>query len=127
MYLSYEEYAQMGGRAEPDAFERLEARARHLIDRATHGRIKGEGEVREAVKNCAWELIEELCAQEELRDLGGGREISAMRNDGVQLSFFGESASGGAATVRQEAILRAWLDGEVSARGVRLLYAGVDG
>ncbi len=125
MYLTYEEYAGMGGGADAADFERLEAMARRMIDRATHNRLAGEVPVRDAVKRCAYALIENTRAEEALEEIAAGREIASMSNDGVSVTFSGESGAG--TRTRQERILRTWLDGELSARGVNLMYAGMDG
>ena len=125
MYLSYEEYAGMGGGVDAAAFYRLVAKAEKTVDRATHGRLKGEERVRDAVKNCVFELIEELLREEEARELTGGRELSAMSNDGLSLSFAAQGDAGGD-SARQNRILRAWLGDELSSGGVNLLYAGTD-
>ena len=125
MYLSYEEYAGMDGGVDAAAFARLSLKAEKLVDRATHDRLKGERPVRDAVKRCVFELIEELCRQEEVQQLGAGREIAAMSNDGLSVSFTPQSATGGTAA-RQMEILRSWLGDEYSEGGVCLLYAGAD-
>ena len=126
MYLTYEEYADMGGGVDAAAFARLEAKARQKIDSASHNRLKGELEVREAVKRCAFELIEEIRREEACREMASGREIAAMDNDGLSLRFVQQSASNGFAAHRAQ-ILRDWLGAERSSDGVRLLYAGTDG
>ena len=126
MYLTYEEYAGMGGGLDAAAFDRLAAKAEKAVDRATHGRLKGEVPVRNAVKNCVCELIEALRMEENARELGGGRELSAMSNDGLSLSFAAQGDAGGGASQRMQ-ILRDWLGDECSSGGVNLLYAGTDG
>ena len=125
MYLSFEEYAGMGGGVDAAAFTRLAAKAEKAVDRATHGRLKGEESVRDAVKNCVCELIEALRREEEAREQAGGREISAMSNDGLSVSFAAQSEVGGD-SARLNRILRDWLGDELSSGGVRLLYAGTD-
>ena len=125
MYLSYEEYAEMGGGVDAAAFNRLAAKAEKTVDRATHGRLEGEVPIRDAVKNCVCELIEELRLEENARELTGGRELSAMSNDGLSLSFAAQGDAGGD-SARQNRILRAWLGDELSSGGVNLLYAGTD-
>lgn len=126
MYLSYQEYAGMDGGVDAAAFARLDAKAEKLVDRATHGRLKGEEPVRDAVKNCVFELIGEICREEAAREMDGGRELASMSNDGLSVSFASQSAAGGASP-RQMQILRQWLGDELSCCGVYLLYAGTDG
>lgn len=125
MYLTYQEYAGMDGGVDAAAFARLDAKAEKLVDRATHGRLKGEEPVRDAVKNCVFELIGELCREEAAREMDGGRELASMSNDGLSVSFAAQSAAGGASS-HQMQILRQWLGDELSRDGVNLLYAGTD-
>ena len=108
MYLTYQEYAGMDGGVDAAAFARLDAKAEKLVDRATHGRLKGEEPVRDAVKSCVFELIGELCREETAREMDGGRELASMSNDGLSVSFATQSAAGGASS-RQMQILRQWL------------------
>ena len=129
-YLDQAEYLEMGGTiAEDDElrYQRLESRASHAIDRATHGRIKGEKPVRNAVKFCVYEMIERYASDEAMAGMSG-REIASMSNDGVSVSYVaGASASGGSASaLRDTESIRAWLMDEVDGNGTPLLYAGVD-
>lgn len=129
-YLDQAEYLEMGGTIPEDdelRYQRLESRASHAIDRATHGRIKGEKPVRNAVKFCVYEMIERYASDEAMTGMSG-REIASMSNDGVSVSYVsGASASGGSASaLRDIDSIRAWLMDEVDGNGTPLLYAGVD-
>lgn len=129
-YLDQAEYLEMGGTIPEDdelRYQRLESRASHAIDRATHGRIKGEKPVRNAVKFCVYEMIERYVSDEAMAGMSG-REIASMSNDGVSVSYVsGASASGGSASaLRDTESIRAWLMDEVDGNGTPLLYAGVD-
>lgn len=129
-YLDQAEYLEMGGTITEDdelRYQRLESRASHAIDRATHGRIKGEKPVRNAVKFCVYEMIERYASDEAMAGMSG-REIASMSNDGVSVSYVsGASASGGSASaLRDIDSIRAWLMDEVDGNGTPLLYAGVD-
>lgn len=129
-YLDQAEYLEMGGTIPEDdelRYQRLESRASHAIDRATHGRIKGEKPVRNAVKFCVYEMIERYVSDEAMAGMSG-REIASMSNDGVSVSYVsGASASGGSASaLRDTESIRAWLLDEVDGNGTPLLYAGVD-
>ena len=42
MMLEYAEYQSRGGTAEENAFRMLEMRAEKMVDRLTHGRLRGE-------------------------------------------------------------------------------------
>lgn len=122
-YLTIDEFEAYGGDSgmEDETFARLELKARRLIDRMTHGRIKCESETRECVKMCAFELIS-LMRSEESESGVGGREIASMSNDGVSVSYRESS------TAAQRAVqtVRTWLEGETDENGTLLLYAGVD-
>ena len=126
--LTYEEYAAMGGSADEAAFPMLEARARRIVDVATHGRLNGESPLRESVRYCLTQLIDTMAADGEL-SAGTGREVTQVHNDGVSLTFVAgtEAArAGSSAAVRNARIVREWLSGEADGNGVHLLYAGVD-
>lgn len=123
MYLDYGDYIAMGGQREENDFERASYKAHALITRITHGRILNEKPVRDTVKHCAFELIEAMISD----SLSGadGRVIASMSNDGMSVSYAGQS--GNAAQVnasRYAGIVRSYLEYETDARGVFLLYAG---
>lgn len=128
--LTYDAYHDdFGGTIEDElVFNRLEAKAAQIIHRATHGRLLNEEPVRECAQHCACELIEMMHADASLGSVAQGREIASVSNDGVSMTFASSGTSGGAQTAqaRYLSVVRAWLDGECTERGVRLLYAGVD-
>lgn len=129
MYLEYAQYENMGGTLDETAYARYELKARRLIDRATHSRIAQETPVRDSVKYCMFELINTMYAQESMDAISAGREISAMSNDGVSISFAGTNTSESGVQMSVSRYLRTvrmWLDGENTSDGVPLLYAGVD-
>lgn len=122
-YLTLGDFVRYGGsNIGEKLFERFELKARRLIDQMTHNRLQGEKEVRECVKMCMVELVGAMVAEE--ADGGAGaKEIASMSNDGVSVTFRQDSGGSGH---RQAMIVRSWLQGEISAKGVSLLYAGVD-
>lgn len=128
MYLSYEEYAEMGGKIPAEAYPRYERKARQQIDRATHCRIRDENPVRENVKGCVYELIAAEQQREEASALSNGGALASASNDGVSVTFAssGTDATERSAQARATAIICTWLDGECTGDGVNLLYAGVD-
>lgn len=96
MYLTYEEYIQMGGEAlEDTAYENLEFEARTQIDWWTFGRLKNEAEQSEAVKRCMYKLIELLDKQQKVLmvdavDEDGNIKAGLMAhqsNDGVSSTY----------------------------------------
>lgn len=130
MYLTYDEFSEMGGVIEEEAvFNRYEAKARVQIDRATFGRLRDEADIPESVKYCMYELISAIQANDSMAGLSAGREVASMSNDGVSVTFAsGLSSTGSMQTQdkRNLAIIRGWLAGETTACGLPLLYAGVD-
>lgn len=121
MYLTYEEYMGMGGGAQQSAFPRLEAKARAHFDRLTFERLKHAEVVSDAVKFCMFDLINAVEADEANGAAVSGREIAAMSNDGVSVSF----TTSGKAASRYTAIVRTWMAMETDDFGVPLMYPGV--
>lgn len=121
MYLTYDDYVGMGGGASESAFPRLEYKARAHIDRLTFQRLKHVESISDAVKYCMFDLINAVEAEEANGAAAFGREIAAMSNDGVSISF----ATSGKVSSRYAAIVRTWLAMETDANGVPLMYPGV--
>lgn len=128
MYLTHDEYTQMGGDMDAALFLRLEAKARRRIDAVTFGRLQSESPVRESVRMCMFELIGAMREEEATAGLAG-REIASVSNDGVSVTYAtGDSRTGtmNGAAARYTVIVRTWLTGETDACGNNILYAGVD-
>lgn len=127
MYLTYDEYEDMGGGMDAALFPRFEAKARKRIDAMTFGRLQGENDVRECVKHCVFELVQAM--HEDEANVGfSGREISSMSNDGVSVTYASGNSQTGAQNgsgARYAGIVRTWLAGETDACGNNILYAGV--
>lgn len=96
MYLTYDEYAQMGGEElEETAFEQLEFEARSQIDWWTFGRLKNEESYPEAVKRCMFKLIELLDKQQKVLMVDAVDEdgnvkaglMASQSNDGVSSTY----------------------------------------
>ncbi|MDO4547536.1 MAG: hypothetical protein Q4D04_05535 [Clostridia bacterium] len=118
MYLTYEQYQGMGGQLAQSAYERKEHRARGYVDRATHGRLKGEEDAREAVKRLMYELVEMDAA----RAGTGGRDVTSESNDGISVSYSEKDDY----ESRRWALIEDYLSEEATAAGVPLLYAGAE-
>lgn len=114
MYLSYEEYQAMGGTVSETAFTNLEYKARKKIDKATQNRIKGETDIREAVKRLCFELIS-------FYGTGAGAGMASASNDGVSVAFL----SGEAAEKQETNLIKQYLNGELCENGTPILYLGV--
>lgn len=114
MYLTYADYESMGGTLKQAVFQRLEFKARSLVDTRTFGRLKGLTEAPEAVKR----LIFELVAVSEA-DIAGGA-VTSVSNDGYSETY---------AVVNNEEkalnLIAAYLSTERTADGTPLLYRGV--
>ena len=123
VYLTYDDYTAMGGAADPVKFERMETKSRRLIDKMTHGRIRNEDPVRRVVKMCMFEMISCMAADEAMTG-AGGREVTAVSNDGVSMTYASQGEGG--TSKRMAAIVKEWLDGESTPDGINLLYCGVD-
>lgn len=66
IYLTFEEYADMGGILELTAFNRNIDRACSVIDNAIHHRLDSAQEISRKVKACTRDLIEYLAKNEEI-------------------------------------------------------------
>lgn len=115
MYLSYEEYKDMGGSMSEAAFNSLEYKARKRIDCATQNRLIEDGPVRESVKRLMYELINGYQAN------AGQQGISSASNDGVAVTY----VTGAEAAARETAIIKQYLTGELTKDGTPVLYLGV--
>ena len=60
IYLTYEEYSNMGGVLDLTAFNRFSDRAFGIVDNATHNRIEYMAEVPQRVKALCRDLVEYL-------------------------------------------------------------------
>lgn len=129
MYLTYAEYtaAPFNGELEEEVYTTLEYRARKVIDRATHGRIADETEVREAVKYCVYDLVTLYAGTSaSMEAISGG--IASMSNDGVSVTYGGFGGLSPTAVIagRESGILKQYLSMECTESGVPILWAGVE-
>lgn len=120
MYLTFDEYKDMGGAIQESAFKRHAARADALITRMTHGRILNESPVRECVKYAAFDLVSAIAADSQMGI--DGYDIASMTNEGMSITFAGAATS----ARRYAQIVQSYLDAQFDANGTPLLYVGVD-
>ena len=113
MYLTYDEYAEMGGTLNKAAFSRLELKARKLIDQRTFGRLKGLAEQSEVVKKLVFELMD----VEEKEQNG---VLQSVSNDG-----YSETYAVANNEQKSACLIVAYLSQEKTADGTPLLYCGV--
>lgn len=135
MYLTYDQYVNMGGTTlEETAFQQLEFEARGIIDWWTFNRLQNEEEYPEAVQRCMYRLIyliqernKSLAVDPQTSDGGVQAGIASESNDGVSTSY-NTLAAGEAVTTLQkevETAIKMYLTGVRNSLGHRLLYRGV--
>lgn len=123
MYITYEEYSEMGGTAAEAAFPRLEYMARKRIDRYTQGRVKNMTETPECVKRCATELVNAMDKADPTKTASEAA-LSGFSNDGYSESY-AEPLTAHAQENNIYGIIRNMLSDECDDNGTPLLYLGV--
>ena len=79
MYLTYDEYIELGGKAEQSYFSNLEMQARYKLDYWTQDRIT---EPDEKIRLCMKLIIDTIFEKE-----NGEEDVSSFSNDGISVSF----------------------------------------
>ena len=96
MYLTYEEYIEMGGTLDEATFKEYEFEARALIDWYTFDRLKKEETLPAEVKECMYMLIRYIEDKNNLLKLGSpvadasseiAPQIVSVSNDGVSTTY----------------------------------------
>lgn len=124
MYITYEEYAQMGGTAAEAAFPRLDYMARKRIDRYTQNRVKAMQEVPESVKRCMVELVNSMEKNDPTKTASEAA-LSGFSNDGYSESY-AEPMTAQTQENNLYNVIRSMLSGEYDDNGTPLLCLGVD-
>lgn len=127
MYLTYEEYQNMGGTVEQSTFIDLEFQARKKIDWYTFNRLKNDTDFSESVKMCTKHIIDEIVEIQNNSNTGENTPIASQSNDGVSISYNTLSASD-AIELAEKSIsntINQYLNGEVNQSGRKLLYRGL--
>ena len=153
MYLSYEEYQNMGGTLDDAAFNDFEFEAECIINWYTFDRLKNETEWSPEVKRCMYKLIGlaklkadamtigSQTTQQTIDDGQGHTEtvttttmsaIASQSNDGVSISYNTVSASQVFEKLSPftkggeiEGIVKMYLQGVVNSLGRKVLYRGL--
>jgi hypothetical protein len=134
MYLTYEEYQNMGGTLSESIFNDFEYEAETQIDWYTFNRLHGEETYPEAVKRCMYHLIKLLQQKAEALVVGGTSAdggivagVASQSNDGVSISFNTLSAKDMVALAGDEVrkCINGYLQGVVNSLGRKLLYRGL--
>lgn len=134
MYLTYEEYQNMGGILDETSYTKFEYKAESIIDWYTFNRLADETEYPEKVKRCIYMLIDILVNQDTtLHTMGDNGEdgtvlsVASQSNDGVSVSYNVLSASEAYQYENGEIgdTIRRMLQGVTNSLGRKLLYRGL--
>lgn len=137
MYLTYDEYINMGGtEMEETAFQQLEFEARTIIDWWTFNRLQHESEYPEAVKRCVFKLIQLINDKQKammIKDTQSNDSgetnigIASESNDGVSTSYNVLSAKEMLDTAQNEIkeTIYLYLSSVKNSLGHKVLYRGV--
>ena len=134
MYLTYEEYQDMGGTLDETAFTDFEFHARVKVDWYTFNRLQRETEFPEAVKRCMYQLIKLLQEVAQANVTGAtsadgavAAGVASQSNDGVSISYNTLSARDAAdmAGKQIQDTVTQYLQGIMNSLGHKLLYRGV--
>lgn len=135
MYLTYQEYQNMGGSLNETTFNDYEFEAETTVDWYTFNRLHGETEYPEALKRCMYHLIQLLDLKAQAMGNGdqgegqsnGGKVIASQSNDGVSISYNVIAASELASLAKDEMgnSVKRYLNGVTNSLGQKLLYRGL--
>ena len=121
IYLTYEQYKEIGGVLDLTAFNRFESRACGIIDNATHNRIEGMAEVPQRARALCRDLVEYFA-----ENFGSSKQIS---NHSQSAGGVSESESFVIRSIEERAgeiddMVKDYLLNEVDDNGTPLLYRG---
>jgi len=124
MYLLYSEYVAYGGNLSETAFNRVEFKARKIVDQKTFGRLINATVISEPVKRLMFELINTI-NNLDTESPGYQPAIASESNDGYSVSFY----TGSIFTIDQKQkiisdMIDEYLADEVDSNGTPLLYCG---
>jgi len=135
MYLTYEEYQNMGGTLEETTFNDYEFEAASIVDWYTFNRLQNETEYPEALVRLMYHLITMIDKQMQATNMGpdengvtdGGKSITSQSNDGVSVSYNVMSASEIAQSMKDEMgkAVQRYLQGVMNSLGRKVLYRGL--
>lgn len=134
MYLTYQEYQDMGGTLDETTFDDLEFQAEALVNWYTFNRLKRDTTFPNELKRLMKYLINLASSKAELLDAGGsgsenpsGKTIASQSNDGVSVSYNILSAKDLMDSVKTEGetVIKQYLQGVMNEAGQLLLYRGV--
>lgn len=121
LYLTYEEYLELGGEADVTAFSRTITRACRAIDAETHGRVAEMAIIPDEVKELCRDLVDYYST--------AAVSIAGISSKSQTAGGVSESITfGGSATVQGdvEAMIFDYLSHVKNDAGVPLLYRGIN-
>lgn len=124
VYLTHDEYTEMGGTLTAAEFRPLEFKSRKRIDYLTDSRVQNMEAVPEAVKLCVFALIgmEKAVGAEAQAEMPA---VTSFSTDGYSETY-GNALSADEATKQMSNTVKEYLYGEVDDTGVPLLYRGTE-
>ena len=133
MYLTFDEYLDMGGLLDEATFLDFEMSSEMEINYYTFNRLTKMKEIPFAVKYCVKKLIDLLQARREAETLGvslsdnAQAKISSQSNDGVSVSYNTLNASEMIELNKKDFIytIQRYLDSVKDDKGRKVLYRGV--
>lgn len=132
MYLTFDDYRNMGGTLDEASFKKYEFQAEAQINHATFGRLKGETSIPDEVRHLTLYLVELMEKKAAAFSLGRGNDsaptyITSQSNDGVSVSYNGLAPSDLIELCKADVLnaIRSYLEGVTNAAGRKLLYRGL--
>ena len=132
MYLTHDEYIELGGKLDEFQFTNFAFQSEAQINRATFNRLKGDKTYPEEVKRLMKYLVDLQEKRSEALSLGKNTSgsvsyITSQSNDGVSISYNGMSPSDLVKLSEADAMnaIRSYLEGVTNAAGRKLLYRGL--
>lgn len=132
MYLTYDDYKNMGGTLDENTFVNLEFQVEAHINYATFNRLKADKEIPIEVTRLAYYLIELIGKKTAAFSLGKDNSVSnaaitSQSNDGVSISYSGMNPSDLIKLCEKDIAdnIRFYLEGVTNEAGRKLLYRGL--
>lgn len=138
MYLTFEEYLEMGGTLDETIFSDIAYEADSYVDWYTFNRLWNEEEIPERVKKCIYHIIgliqkemdlnlDDTSAADSGTEKTGTGQIASQSNDGVSISYNIISAKDAIEMARKDVdnTIKRYLQGVTNSLGRKLLYRGI--
>lgn len=137
MYLTYDEYTEMGGTLDEATFKDLEFEARSYVDWYTFSRLQKENTIPLQVKECMYYLIRlitnkmnvlnTLPTTDSETSTTGSSDILSQSNDGVSITYNKLSSKEMLSSIKDEIAdsINRYLQGVTDSLGRKLLYRGL--